>query len=441
MDTWLRTCWHHLWIGLAILLVAPAVASAAASDPLLSRQWALADPAAIGAREAWSQSDGSGVVVAVLDSGVQLDHPDLASNIWTNPREIAGNGRDDDDNGIVDDVHGASTIRMNGDVADDNGHGTHVAGIVAARRGNGVGGSGLAPGASIMAVKVLDSEMRGTTDALARGIRYAVDNGAKILNVSLNTDSATEAVRSATEYAGARGAIIVASAGNDGRDIDLLPSYPAALPDAAVLSVAAQTDQGILSSITNLGRRSVDLAAPGESILSTATGSGYQSRTGTSAAAPFVAGSLALLSAVAPDTPMTELRDAITATTQRSSLLAGVLKSGGTLDVGAAMHRVVGSGWRSASVSTSPNLKLSSSRRVRSGSRAAVRWIRTDTADVARWRISLDGRVVKRSLKANRTHYSKRIHRAGRHTWRVVGFDSQGGKVVAAKRSFRIVRR
>jgi subtilisin family serine protease len=437
MDAWLRTCWHHLWIGLAILLVAPAVASAAASDPLLPRQWALADPAAIGAREAWSQSDGSGVVVAVLDSGVQLDHPDLASNIWTNPREIPGNGHDDDDNGIVDDVHGASMIRMNADVDDDNGHGTHVAGIVAARRDNGIGGSGVAPGASIMAVKVLDSEMRGTTDALARGIRYAVDNGAKILNVSLNTDTATEAVRSATEYASARGAIIVASAGNAGRDIDLLPSYPAALPE--VLSIAAQTDQGILSSITNLGRRSVDLAAPGESILSTATGSGYQSRTGTSAAAPFVAGSLALLSAVAPDTSMTELRDAITATTQRSGLLAGVLKSGGSLDVGAAMHRVVGSGWRS--VSTSPKLKLSSRRRVRAGSRAAVRWIRTDTADVTRWRISLDGRVVKRSMKASRTRYSKRIRRVGRHKWRVVGFDGNGRKIVTANRSFRIVRR
>ncbi len=437
MHTWSRALAHNLWIGLALLLAAPAVATAA-SDPLLSEQWALTDAGAVDAPDAWTRSLGSGSLVAVLDTGVQLDHPDLASNIWTNPREIPGNGRDDDANGIVDDVHGASMLSLNADVNDDNGHGTHVAGIVAASRGNGVGGSGLAPLAQIMPVKVLDGSMRGTTDALALGIRYAVDNGARILNVSVNTDYATQVVRAAVQYAGARGAIIVASAGNNSRDIDLLPSYPASLPDAGILSVAAQDDEGLLSRLSNIGRQSVDLSAPGESIISTTSGSRYESRTGTSAAAPFVSASLALLSSARPDLPMRSLRDAITSTTRRSGVLTRALRSGGSLDAGAALRSVGASAILRGSRAT---LKLSTRSRTRSGSKAKVRWKARNVQNVARWRISLDGRVVKRSLSAKRTRFSKRIRKVGRHKWRIVGFDSSGGKVVAAKRSFRIVRK
>lgn len=440
MDRWHRVLSHYLWIGLAVTLAAPTTANAA-SDPLLSRQWALADPAAVGAQEAWTQSDGSGVVVALLDTGVQLDHPDLAGSIWTNPHEIPGNGRDDDDNGIVDDVHGANMLGLNADVNDDNGHGTHDAGIIAARRGNGIGGSGLAPGATIMPVKVLDGSLRGTTNALARGIVYAVVNGAKILNVSVNTDVATEPVADAVRFAGSQGAIIVASAGNNGRDIDVAPSYPASLPDAAILSVAANTDDGILSTISNRGAGSVDLAAPGERILSTATGSGYQWRTGTSAAAPFVSASLALLSAARPDLPMSALRDALTATTRRSGILTRALHSGGRLDVGSAMHRVVSGSWSASPAATGePELKLRTRKRTRSGSKVTLRWTGHHTGEVARWRVSLDGRVW-RSVSARHKRVSRRIRRTGRHNWRVVGYDKSGHKVVAARRHFRIVHR
>lgn len=414
--------------------------AAAAPDPLLARQWALADPAAIGAPDAWTQSSGAGVLVAVLDTGVQLDHPDLAGSIWTNPREIPGNGRDDDENGIADDVHGANMLSLDAAVDDDNGHGTHVAGIVAARRDNGIGGSGLAPSAQIMPVKVLSTSLRGTTAALARGIVYAVANGARILNVSVNADTSTEAVRAAVRYAGSRGAMIVASAGNNARDIDLTPSYPASLPDTSVLSVAAQSDEGILSRISNRGARSVDLAAPGENVLSTSNGSGYQSRTGTSAAAPFVAGSLALLASARPELPMSALRDALTATTRRSGALAGVLHSGGRLDVGSAMRRVVGPAWRSSPATAAPKLKLRARKRIRRGSKVTLRWKGRNTDEVARWRISLDGRVW-RSVSAQRGRVSRRVGRTGRHNWRVVGFDASGGKVVAERRWFRIVRR
>src|SRR5205085_311382 len=122
-------------------------------------------------------------VVAILDTGVQLDHPDLAANLWTNPGEIAANGVDDDRNGFVDDVHGANIVDPAAAVTDDDGHGTHVAGIVAAAADNGIGGSGVAPRARIMALKLAAPGRPCTFAALARGIRYAVNEGARILNV------------------------------------------------------------------------------------------------------------------------------------------------------------------------------------------------------------------------------------------------------------------
>jgi subtilisin family serine protease len=430
-----------VWVVLAAG-AAPANA-AAAGDPLLDEQWALADPAAIGAKEAWTQSNGAGVLVAILDTGIQLDHPDLAANVWTNPGEIPNNGRDDDADGIVDDVHGANMFDHSANVDDDNGHGTHVAGIVAARQGNGVGGSGLAPGAKILPVKVLDANMAGDTDTLSDGIRYAVDHGAKILNVSVNTDEPTDTVAAAVRYAGEHGAIVVASAGNNGRDIDLQPSYPASLGDPAVFTVAAESEGGLLWQLSNTGLLSVDLAAPGQYIASTTRNSSYQSRSGTSAAAPFVAASLALLSAARPDLSMSELRAIVTQTTKRTTLLSSLL-GGGRLDVGAAMHRALaGRPWKTAPATQPaprPTLRLRTSSGARAGSKVTLRWSTTASESVARWRVSLDGRVVK-TVAAATTGVSRRIGRAGKHAWRVVGFDGAGAKVVAAARSFTVARR
>ncbi|MEY2514283.1 MAG: hypothetical protein QOJ89_1641 [bacterium] len=438
----LRVLRNVLCATLAAASVAPAVAFSA-SDPMLADQWALTDPQGVDASEAWTQTDGAGALVAILDTGVQLDHPDLRANIWTNPGEIAGNGVDDDKDGIVDDVHGANMFNLSGNVNDDHGHGTHVAGIVAARRGNGIGGSGLAPAAQIMPVKVLDSTMSGTTDTLAMGIRYAVDRGAKILNVSVNTDSATDSVKSAVRYAGDHGAIIVASAGNNGRNIDLSPSYPASLTDPAVLSVAASNPDGGLWNLSNTGLLSVDLAAPGDHIVSTATGSAYQSRTGTSAAAPFVSAALALLSSARPDLPMSDLQLALEATTQRTSLLSSLL-GGGRLDVGAALHRVLGASWRAAAPATTAStatatLRLSTRARTRAGRRVTLRWSTAGADLVTRWRVSLDGRTVA-NVPARSAGVSRRISRRGRHTWRVVGFDAANAKVVSARKSFSVVR-
>ena len=442
MDGWLRLFSQKLCVAGIVLLAVPA-AAAAAPDPLLADQWALANPAQIGADVAWTQSDGAGVVVAVLDTGVQLNHPDLDGAIWTNPHEIPGNAKDDDHNGVIDDIHGANMFDNSPNVNDDNGHGTHVAGIIAARKGNGIGGAGLAPGATIMPVKVLDKDMAGTTDGLARGIRYAVDAGARILNVSVNSDTQTPDVADAVRYAGEHGAVVVASAGNNGRNIDLLPSYPAALPDPAIISVAASSESNLLWSGSNSGLTSVDLAAPGDHIVATALGSGYQSRTGTSAAAPFVSASLALLSAASPQQPMSALRNTILATTRRSTGLAALLGSGGRLDVGAAMHSIISpSSWRSgggAAEPIGPKLLLRTKSKARAGTKVTVRWAATDATTVATWRVSLDGKVIGK-VSADKVGVSRKVSRTGRHNWRVVGFDETGAKIVAAKRAFSVVK-
>ncbi len=430
----------------AVLALAGAAAPAhAATDPLFDEQWALSNPTATGAQEAWTQSRGDGVLVAVLDSGVQLNHPDLISKLWRNPGEIAGNGVDDDRNGYVDDVHGANTMTFNGNVDDDEGHGTHVAGIVAAQAANGTGGAGIAPGARIMAVKVLDANRAGNSSLLARGIRYAVDGGARILNVSLNGDGTSDGLEAALRYAGERGATVVSSAGNNSRDIDATPSYPASSMAPAVLSVTATERSGGLLSIANHGLNSVDLAAPGGSILSTAFGSRYELRSGTSMAAPFVAGALALLAAARPELDQPALRAALLQSAQRPSSLGGKVASG-RLDVGAAMRRVVtGAAWATPAAGSTQTggatVRILAKARIRAGRTATVRWRATGADRVATWRVLLNGRRIGSVRAGTRSQLRKRVSRSGRYRWKVVGVDAAGSRIVAATRSFRALRK
>ena len=441
----------HRCIAAATTTVAFAAAGAApalaAPDPLLADQWALSDARAIGAHEAWTQSRGDGVLVAIVDSGIQLDHPDLAANLWTNSGEVPGNGKDDDGNGFVDDVNGANMFSDTGNVSDDEGHGTHVAGIVAARAGNGIGGAGLAPNARVMAVKVLDSTRSGNSSLLARGIRYAVDQGARILNVSINGDATSSDLTVALRYASDKGATIVASAGNNSRNLDQTPSYPASSAEASVLSVTASDEAGGLLGFANRGLNSVDLAAPGESILSTARGSGYENRSGTSMAAPYVAGALALLSAARPDLPQSVLRGALMGTAPKRSGLAGLLGGGG-LDVGAAMHALLpGDKWRGTSAAApkttakSAKLRLRTGGRTRAGRRATLRWSATGADSVTRWQVMLDGRRVASRAAGTSRVVRRRIASAGSHRWKVLGYDTAGKRVVATARGFRVLRR
>jgi subtilisin family serine protease len=319
-------------------------AQAAAADPRAVDQWALDGDAPMGIESAWRQTVGTGVTVAIVDSGADLGHPDLLPNLWTNPGEIPGNGVDDDGNGYVDDVHGFDFVDGDGTPQDANGHGTHVAGIVGARGGNGIGVAGVAWNVKLMIVRVLDGNAQGTTTSVAEGIRYAVDNGARIVNLSLAGPSSTPDLESAVQYAQARGVLIVAAAGNDGHDLASAPTYPAAYGESNVIGVAATTRDGGLSSVSDYGP-GADVAAPGEEILSTALGGGYEWRTGTSMAAPQVTGALALLASVRPDLDGGGLENALFAGLRRGSLPV----QDGSLDVGAALRSVIpAAAWRNA---------------------------------------------------------------------------------------------
>ncbi|MET0602170.1 MAG: S8 family peptidase, partial [Baekduia sp.] len=319
-------------------------AQASATDPRAGEQWALQGDAPMGIDTAWRQTTGADVAVAIIDSGVDLGHPDLAPNLWTNAGEVPGNGTDDDGNGYVDDVHGYDFVDNDGTPQDANGHGTHVAGIVGARGGNGIGGAGVAWQARLMTIRVLDDQARGTTAAVAAGIRYAVDNGARIVNLSLAGPTSTPDLQDAVRYARVHGVLIVAAAGNDGADLSTSPTYPAAYGEDNVLGIAATTRDGGLSSVSDYGP-GADIAAPGEQILSTSAGGGYEWRTGTSMAAPAVAGALVLLAAARPDLDGDHLRDALLAGVRHT----GLPVSAGALDIGAALRGVIAPGaWKIA---------------------------------------------------------------------------------------------
>jgi len=243
------------------------------------RGTAGADVDALGA---WDVTRGAGQVVAVVDTGVDLRHPDVAPNLWTNPGEVAGNGVDDDGNGLVDDVHGWDFVApdANGNAVGDDDpddytdHGTHVAGTIAAVADNGVGVAGVAPEAKVMAVRVLDASGSGPSDAILDGIVYAARNGADVVNLSLGgpleDPDELRAWTEAIDQAGAYGALVVAAAGNTRDDVDVVGDLPCSVRSANLVCVAALRATGELDSdYSSYGAQSVDLGAPGTGVLST----------------------------------------------------------------------------------------------------------------------------------------------------------------------------
>jgi len=299
--------------ALAVLALSLGASSAPAAASLPTGQWPLAARGSLRAPLAWQQSTGNGVVVAVLDTGVQLGRPELRGHVWTNPGELPGNGLDDDGDGIVDDVHGADFVNGDGTPSDDNGHGTHVAGIIAS---HGLA-RGLAPGATILPVKVLGAGKAGNAQWLAQGIDYAVAHGARILNVSVNGDGMSSELENAIVRAQDAGAVIVASAGNDGRDLSARPSYPVSYPEPAVIGVGATDSLGRRAPFSNFGA-GVDVTAPGSDIISLGT-RGLAYRSGTSMAAAYVSATLALESAAAPALSAGQLRDVLLRTAREGA--------------------------------------------------------------------------------------------------------------------------
>ena len=270
----------------------------------------------IKAPEVWQKGyTGKGIVVAIVDTGVDYTHPDLNSNIWRNQGEIAGDGIDNDGNGRIDDVFGWDFVDNDNDPTDLHGHGTHISGVIAAEK-NSFGITGVAYDAQIMPVRVLDEKGGGRSSNVAAGIRYAASQGADIINVSLGTNSSSRAIEDAIRYATSLGSFVVMAAGNDG---DSEPDFPAKYATHWGIAVGAVDSNGEVADFSNQAGDTplAYVAAPGVSIYSTIADDGrdYSYKSGTSMATPYVAGVAALIKEANPELTGVEMRQILTSQT------------------------------------------------------------------------------------------------------------------------------
>ncbi|MBW4564269.1 MAG: S8 family serine peptidase [Mojavia pulchra JT2-VF2] len=272
----------------------------------------------VKAPEAWAKGyTGQDVVVAVLDTGVDYNHTDLRNNIWTNTKEIVGNGVDDDGNGYIDDARGWNFIDTTNEVLDKNGHGTHVSGTIAGEN-NGLGVTGIAYGAKIMPLKVLSDSGAGSITSITNGIYYAVNQGANVINLSLGSDFPNSSLASAIEYASKKGVVVVMAAGNNGLPI---LSYPASYADKWGIAVGAVDRNNNMADFSNQPGISqlAYVTAPGVDIESTLPGDQYGNYSGTSMAAPHVAGVVALMLSANRNLTDSQVRQIITQTAGNST--------------------------------------------------------------------------------------------------------------------------
>tara|TARA_Y100000590_G_scaffold470527_1_gene666045 strand:- start:5593 stop:6987 length:1395 start_codon:yes stop_codon:yes gene_type:complete len=310
------------------------------NDPKLERQWAHE---VVNSSGAWNISTGSeDVVVGVIDSGVDDQHPDLNENMWRNPNEIV-NGKDDDGNGYIDDIYGWDFVdedRFPRPGSVYSSHGTHVAGTIGAVGNNGIGISGHAQTVKIMSLRFLDSNGSGYTSDAIRAIDYGVRNGARILNNSWGGSRQSRALKDAITRAQRAGVIFVAAAGNSGRNVSVIRSYPSGYSHSNIISVAASTQDDRLASFSNFSKKRVDLAAPGVDIYSTSTENGYETLSGTSMATPLVSGVVALMLSVKPDLTYLQVNQLLYDHVDRIWALRNSVKTGGRINAANTLRAV-----------------------------------------------------------------------------------------------------
>ncbi len=304
------------------------------NDPEYGRLWGLSK---IRAPEAWDIETGnSGVVIAVIDTGVAHNHPDLANNMWTNPGETPNDGIDNDGNGYIDDYYGWDFYNDDNDPMDDHSHGSHCAGTIAAVGNNGIGVVGVNWAARIMAMKFIGASGSGPTSGAIASIEYATmmkGNGVPVIATSNSWGGGgySTTLETAIANSSSAGILFVAAAGNNSIDNDVQPFYPASYSVENVISVAATDANDNLASFSSYGSTSVDLAAPGVSIYSTVPG-GYSYKSGTSMATPHVAGVAGLIKAQFPDIALRDIKDRILSSVDPVTGLSGKVLTGGRLN-------------------------------------------------------------------------------------------------------------
>ncbi|MBQ47894.1 MAG: subtilase [Zetaproteobacteria bacterium] len=326
------------------------------NDPNESKQY---QNELIGADKAWGITTGSkDIVVAVIDTGVDYNHPDLKDNYWSNPGETGKdsrgndkrtNGIDDDNNGYIDDHRGWDFANNDNDPMDDNAHGTHCAGSIGAVGDNGIGIAGLNWNVSIVGLKFIGRGGTGTLGDAAKAVEYAVTMGFDVTSNSWggaaekDTATAKDPLFAAIKAANKKGQLFIAAAGNNGSNNDNKKLYPANYDVDNIISVAASDSRDRLASFSNYGPKTIDLMAPGSGIYSTSTrslfGQIYRSMSGTSMAAPIVAGAVALVKSANPDLSAKALKQRIISTVDPVSSVRSKLKSGGRLNVYKALNQ------------------------------------------------------------------------------------------------------
>lgn len=322
------------------------------NDPQVSKIWSFLDDSGYGvsvnkAYSTLSTSAREDIIVAVVDTGVDYRHEDLESVMWVNSGEIPGNGRDDDNNGYIDDVHGINTLVRNpdgqasGDPMASHSHGTHVSGTIAAAQNNRIGIAGIASRAKIMAIRTVPDDADETDVNIVESFLYAGKHGARLINCSFGkkVNEGGRVVAETIDYVASRyGTLVVAAAGNDSTpfarwDIDTDPKYPASFDSEGLLVVAATNSTGGLASFSNVGKKSVDVAAPGTNIFSTIPGNSYGGMSGTSMATPTVVGVLAEVLGRYPSLTPVELKKIAIESVTPVSSFKGLMVSGGRVNL------------------------------------------------------------------------------------------------------------
>lgn len=295
----------------------------------------------VGAEAAWDITRGSkNVRIAIIDTGIDYNHPDLKNQIWTNPKEIAGNGIDDDQNGYIDDIHGWNAVAANGNPMDGNAHGTHCAGTIGAEHNNGVGVAGVMADVQMLAVKFLGDDGSGSLANAVIAIDYATKQNVDIMSNSWGGGGFSQALEDSIKAASVKGILFVAAAGNDAANNDSSPHYPSNYNVENVISVAAHTNADQLASFSCYGKRTVHVAAPGHNILSSTPGSNYKVFSGTSMATPHVSGGLGLLIAKEGRLPTAEVRNRLMATSTPTSVYQRKVLGGGRMNLSNLLNDV-----------------------------------------------------------------------------------------------------